>query len=240
MTSKLAYIDVDAHMPDGIWKEVEKLRSLDRERRCAILGENHSALTGLLFASVHLPGYPFPETCHSSRCVMPKTSRRAFELRVNKQLLPKGMNNKGSATNGQVLASYARWQQQLDADMPRFQPDGIFVGLGFDLHQDEVEIGDKRMGLGIRAKHYRRLLAGLPPTPGPVVLTLEGGYSKAGVEDGIFGALAGMVKFSLKNGQKRGRWAKGELATKRMHFNVSIAAHSCAQPSKRRRSSLMT
>ena len=30
--------------------------------------------------------------------------------------------------------------------MTSFQPDGLFVGLGFDLHQKEAEISDKKAG----------------------------------------------------------------------------------------------
>ena len=37
------YIDVDAHKPDGIWKEVEQLRGLEKKQRATVLGNQSEA-----------------------------------------------------------------------------------------------------------------------------------------------------------------------------------------------------
>merc|ERR1719149_357683 len=40
---KLAYIDIDAHKPEGIWKEVDHLCGLDSAKRKAVLNGNADA-----------------------------------------------------------------------------------------------------------------------------------------------------------------------------------------------------
>ena len=60
LAQKLAYIDVDAHKPDGVWKEVDHLSKLSRDDRAELLKGKPNACEGVLFASVHVEGYPNP------------------------------------------------------------------------------------------------------------------------------------------------------------------------------------
>jgi len=189
---RLAYIDIDAHRPDGIWKEVERLQST-RSNQIA-------ACDGVLFASIHVDGYPNPGNGEwtSAKCLLPKGPRKAFEVRVNEELL-KGVNEGGTAQNSEVLAAYGRWKDELLQDLEKFSPNALFIGLGFDLHKAEERIMDKREGIGLIARDYREILHGLAvvgDTSGPVVLTLEGGYTRRAIIDGMSGALAGLVALS--------------------------------------------
>lgn len=198
VSKKLAYIDVDAHKPDGIWKEVECMRSLAPERRAEILGGKPATCEGVLFASVHVNGYPNPgSNWTSASCILPKGPKKGFQVRIHEELLPKGVAEDGDTTNEEVLTIWDKWRGDVLEDLRRFKPDGIFIGLGFDLHQAEGRINDKREGLGISGQHYRELFAALPASAGrrngPLVLTLEGGYTKAAVVDGMRGTLEGLV-----------------------------------------------
>ena len=47
--------------------------------------------------------------------------------------------------------------------MTSFQPDGLFVGLGFDLHQTEAPISDKKAPAGRREGRPGRPWARGPP-----------------------------------------------------------------------------
>jgi len=248
---KVAYIDVDAHKPDGVWREIQRLRSLPAEALRRLLGRP-SACDGVLFSSVHVDGYPKPEglVWHSADCVLPKGSRAAFDVLVQEELL-KGVGEDGTATNVAVLAGFERWKKATLRKVRDFAPDGLFIGLGFDLHAAEEKVHDKRTGLGIRAQHYCSLLEELGAKPagagavaaaskssgrtGPMVLLLEGGYTKAGVVDGIRGTLEGMVRFSrarrlsqqklLDHGTKSGPQQKRRL---------SIMARKLAPQTKKR------
>eukprot|EP00931_Biecheleriopsis_adriatica_P054662 TRINITY_DN32190_c0_g1_i1.p1 TRINITY_DN32190_c0_g1~~TRINITY_DN32190_c0_g1_i1.p1 ORF type:complete len:518 (+),score=112.83 TRINITY_DN32190_c0_g1_i1:41-1555(+) len=195
-SERLAYIDIDAHKPDGVWKEVDHLSRLSRSRRTALLGaERSDACEGVSFASVHVDGYPNPGMSWTSAdCVLPKGCRRAFEVRVLEELLPPGMAQRGALRNDQVLKAFEQWREKVAKELQDFQPNGTFVGLGFDLHKSEAMVRDKICGLGISGQHYRKLLRSLPITAlrGPVVLTLEGGYTEAAVADGMAGVLAGL------------------------------------------------
>lgn len=233
---RLAYIDVDAHKPDGVWKEIEHLRSLDEEPRSRLLG--NGTCEGALFASVHLDGYPRDPKCKwiSSRCTLPSGPRKAFDVRVLEQLLPRGLDDDGKTPNEKLLCSYDRWQKRLSASLPRFQPDAVFVGLGLDLHVAEKEIGDKRQGVGVEAQHYRELLAGLEAR-GPVVLTLEGGYTRESVSDGIRGALVGLVEFSRRRGwrPKRGAATQHHRIPGKVRALVAQVQVGYARPCKKGR-----
>lgn len=199
-SKRLAYIDIDAHKPDGVWKEVDHLCRLGRDRRAAILGsEKADACEGILFASIHVDGYPNPGLQWTSAdCVLPKATRRAFEVRVHEELLSGGIAT-GALQNEDVWAAFGRWQSSLSKDTRTFRPNGIFVGLGFDLHKLEKRIGDKKAGVGLLGQHYFQLLRSLPASSlkGPFVLTLEGGYTQAAINDGIHGALSGLEALSV-------------------------------------------
>eukprot|EP00927_Polykrikos_kofoidii_P046677 TRINITY_DN40837_c0_g2_i1.p1 TRINITY_DN40837_c0_g2~~TRINITY_DN40837_c0_g2_i1.p1 ORF type:complete len:516 (-),score=52.90 TRINITY_DN40837_c0_g2_i1:340-1800(-) len=201
---RLAYIDVDAHKPDGIWKEVDHMRNLDGASRAQVLGT--SDCHGVLFASVHVDGYPNPggTLWTSARCVLPKGPRQAFEVRVHEKLL-RGVGEGGATSNSECLAAYARWKDGVLEDLASFRPNGLFIGLGFDLHMKEGRVNDKREGIGLSGHHYRELLRSclICRSTGPTVLTLEGGYTKAAVVDGVRGALAGMVDFSRSLSPRR-------------------------------------
>lgn len=189
---RLAYIDLDAHKPDGIWKEVQHFQNT-QIRRVA-------ACDGVLFASIHVDGYPNPGGVEwtSARCVLAKGPQKAFEVRVNEELL-KGVDEGGSASNSEVLDAFARWKGALAEDLEQFCPHALFIGLGFDLHKAEGRIMDKREGIGLVARDYKDILQGLAvgaDPSGPVVLTLEGGYTRAAMIDGMSGALAGLVALS--------------------------------------------
>merc|ERR1711959_53928 len=100
---------------------------------------------------------------------------------ILQELLPKGTGMDGTVKNSDVLASFARWEEALLGKCCRFRPDGLFIGLGFDLHAAEKCISKaKRPGIGLVGKHYSDLLAKLQLSSykGPMVLTLEGGYTK--------------------------------------------------------------
>merc|ERR1712176_433357 len=109
-------------------------------------------------------------------------------------------DEEGTTPNDAVLKAYEEWKNQALQGLQKFEPDGLFVGLGFDLHMLEERINDKRKGIGLSGKHYHEILEGLSASCpcGPVVLTLEGGYTKAAVKQGMKGTLAGMVAFSQK------------------------------------------
>lgn len=200
-----AYIDVDAHKPDGIWKELDRLRSLGKTQRTTLLGHAERC-EKVLFASIHLDAYPNPalegyvEKWSSVDQTIPKGVGNAFEVSVLEELLPQGTARDGTTTNEEVLECYHKFETTLRSRLKRLKPDGIFIGLGFDLHAAEKEIRkDKRVGIGIQAKNYRELIAALPSCglqPGPVVLTLEGGYTKEAIMDGMQGVLEGMVQMS--------------------------------------------
>lgn len=197
--SRLAYIDLDAHMPDGVWKEVDCLRGLSKERRKELFNGRPDACDGIVFASVHVDGYPNPSVdgWKSTVSVLPRGPRQAFEVRIHQELLPRGVCDGGTTLNKEVLTAFERWKGVTLRDLCKFKPDGVFFGLGFDLHRDEACISDKREGIGLTAKNYRDFLRRLPVNnSGPLVLTLEGGYTKAGVVDGMNGVLAGMVEHS--------------------------------------------
>lgn len=220
--SRPAYIDVDAHKPDGIWKEMERLRGLGKKQRTEMLGDADRC-EKVLFASVHIDSYPnpamVPETnpWNSVNQVFPKGPGKAFEVSLLEELLPKGTNEDGTTTNAEVLACYGRWQKCLLGKLHRFKPDGIFVGLGFDLHAAEKQISaDKRVGIGIEAKNYRDVIAGLRTSSnGPIVLTLEGGYTKEAVMDGMRGTLEGLAQLSRARGKERVLKATGSSLGKR-------------------------
>jgi len=221
--SRLAYIDVDAHKPDGIWKEMERLRGLGKEQRTMLLGQANRC-EEVLFASVHIDDYPNPEERHprdppdprfkwnSVDRVLAKETGKAFAVSVLEELLPKGIGldedgEDGPTTNKEVIACFDHWQKGLLRKLTRFKPNGIFVGLGFDLHALEKQIeASKRPGIGIEAKHYRALLAALPTSGlqnGPIVLTMEGGYTKDAVMDGMRGVLDGLVQLAHVRGKER-------------------------------------
>jgi len=219
---RLAYIDLDAHMPDGVWKEVDCLRGLSRERRKELFNGKADACEGVFFASVHVDGYPNPSEngWKSTVCVQPQGPRKAFEVRVHQELLPRGVADGGTTLNKEVLSAFERWKGGTLRDLCKFRPDGVFFGLGFDLHRDEACISDKRAGLGLTARNYRDFLRRLPVSANsvPLVLTLEGGYTKAGVVDGTEGVLAGMVEHSR--------------ACRRMH----LAKTKCSRAARPRKS----
>lgn len=228
VSKRLAYIDVDAHKPDGIWKEVECMRSLPPKQRAEILGGEPASCDGVLFASVHVNGYPNPgANWTSSSCVLPKGPKKGFQVRVHEELLPKGVAEDGDTPNEEVLKIWDRWQREVLEDVGRFKPDGIFIGLGFDLHEAEGRINDKREGIGISGRHYRELLAGLPASgsrrKGPLVLTMEGGYTKAAVVDGMRGTIEGLV--ALARGKTIG---KAEVASLSQRKKTNGKAESSA------------
>lgn len=241
-SSRLAYIDVDAHKPDGIWKEMERLRSLGNKQRAALLG-NAGQCEKVLFASVHIDSYPNPAVnpelnpWNSAYRVLPKCPGKAFEVSVLEELLPKGISEDGPATNAQLLACFRRWQERLLSTLHRFKPNGIFVGLGFDLHAAEKQISaDKRVGIGIEAKNYREVIAGLPTAGGgPIVMTLEGGYSKDAVMDGMHGALEGLVQLSRRRTKEKKALKTPARCLGKRKMSTSVA--ECEPTSKRRRSS---
>lgn len=220
VSKKIAYIDVDAHKPDGIWKEIECMRCLPAERRAEILGGKPATCEGVLFASVHVNGYPNPgSNWTSASCVLPKGPKKGFQVRIHEELLPKGVAEDGDTTNEEVLKLWDKWKGEVLEDMRAFNPDGIFVGLGFDLHKAEARINDKREGLGIEGQHYREFLAALPSHAGrrngPLVLTLEGGYTKAAVVDGMRGTLEGLVALARAGtGSKAGKAASAKSQAK--------------------------
>jgi len=236
--SRLAYVDVDAHKPDGIWQEVEHLRGLGKDRREAVLGDAE-ACKGVLFASVHIDAFPNPGAVWKSvDCVLPKGPRKAFDLHVLEELLPEGTCNTGTTTNTEVLACFDRWQKRLLKEVSAFKPNGLFVGMGFDLHAAEKQIRRyKRVGIGLVGKHYRDLLGALPDAglqPGPIVLTLEGGYSKDGVMDGMRGVLEGLVKLSCARARKtRGIRSSTKLWGRKRKRTAEFEAAAGAKKSKR-------
>jgi len=202
--SRLAYIDIDAHKPDGIWKEVEQLRGLGKQQRAELLGRPDQC-EKVFFSSVHIDAYPNPSSdfplCifpwNSVRTVLPKKPGKAFEVSILEELLPKGLGIEGKKKNKDFLEHYDGWQQCLKEGLRRFKPNGIFIGMGFDLHSKEKRVPvDKRPGIGIKAKHYTDLVASLPSRRGPVVLTMEGGYTKEAIMDGMEGILRGMEQLS--------------------------------------------
>lgn len=214
--SRIAYIDIDAHKPDGIWKEMQQLRGLGKEQRTMLLGKPNRC-EEVLFASVHIDDYPNPEEAkpedpqdpkfkwNSVDCILPKTSGKAFPVSVLEELLPRGLGEEGTINNDQVLERYQSWQNRLSRKLRLFKPNGIFVGMGFDLHISEKQIPlSKRPGIGMESKHYREVLASLPASSlknSPVVLTLEGGYTKEAVMDGMRGVLDGLVDFANARGK---------------------------------------
>lgn len=201
LSQRLAYIDVDAHKPDGVWKEVDHLSKLGNDKRLALLGSQAKSCEGVLFASIHVDGYPKPDNISwsSAASIINKSPKRAFDIRVHEELLPKSMCTR-SVHNGRILGSFDRWENKVSSDLRCFKPNGTFVGLGFDLHRAEKNVNDKAEGLGITRKHYRKVLRNLPVSAlqGPVVLTLEGGYTEAALKDGIHGALEGLEGLSRK------------------------------------------
>eukprot|EP00928_Gymnodinium_smaydae_P033588 TRINITY_DN24016_c0_g3_i1.p1 TRINITY_DN24016_c0_g3~~TRINITY_DN24016_c0_g3_i1.p1 ORF type:complete len:481 (-),score=48.57 TRINITY_DN24016_c0_g3_i1:235-1518(-) len=240
-SNRLAYIDVDAHKPDGIWREVERLRGLGKQRRTHLLG-NADRCENVLFASVHIDAFPNPGVQWKSvDTVLPKKPGKAFDVHVVEELLPEGTHKDGTTLNAEVLEGFNRWRNTVQTKLARVKPNGLFVGLGFDLHKDEKQIRNhKRVGLGISRKDYRDFIGALPAAgvqPGPVVLTLEGGYTKEAVVDGMKGTLEGLVKFSrAQRGDVRGVAVKASVQVhtipKRSHSQQRVQARSA----KRRRS----
>merc|ERR1711981_591372 len=112
----------------------------------------------MLFASVHVDGFQNPgnNSWNSADCTIPKGHKRAFEVRVCEELLPPGVAT-GSLQNEVVLAAFERWGGAVSKQLHSFKPNGVFVGLGFDLHKFEQRIGDKEFGLGIEGQHYNKL-----------------------------------------------------------------------------------
>lgn len=234
MSQRLAYIDVDAHKPDGVWKEVDHLCTLGTARRAAVLNGQPDSCQGLLFASLHVNGYPNPNNhWESVSCGIPKSHKRAFDIMVQEELLPPGVAT-GELENEAVLNAFKRWQNAYTQDLRSLRPDGLFVGLGLDLHKHEKRIGDKAVGLGLQRQHYRKLIQDLPTTAlkGPVVLTLEGGYTKAGVIDGMLGVLSGLEALSHK--AKAARRISGSWLHKVRQKCSRKAPVSAAVSSKRR------
>lgn len=200
VSQKMAYIDVDAHKPDGVWKEVDHLCNLGSTARANVFNGNADACQGVMFASVHVDGYPKPDGVvkpdrewRSVTQTIPQGHRRAFPVWIQEELLPAEVAT-GTLKNEVVLDAFARWRTAVAVDLRSFKPDGLFIGLGFDLHKFEKEIGDKPVGMGLTRQHYSRLIQDFPSSSlkGPVVLTLEGGYTKAGVVDGILGVISGL------------------------------------------------
>ncbi|CAE7220354.1 unnamed protein product, partial [Symbiodinium necroappetens] len=138
---RLAYVDIDAHMPDGVWKEVDHFSKLKKDQRDFLIGKRNSC-TGILFSSIHIDGYPNQgSSWHSVK----QNLKRSFEVRVRDTLLPRSVTQgTASSANQGLITRYQRWCNTLDKEMTSFQPDGLFVGLGFDLHQKEAEISDKK------------------------------------------------------------------------------------------------
>jgi len=236
LSQRLAYIDVDAHKPDGVWKEVDHLCTLNNARRTAVLKGRPDSCEGVLFGSVHVDGYPKPHASWQSvSSAIPKSHRRAFEIRVHEELLPPGIAT-GCIKNDVVLDAYQHWRIDVTKDIRDFKPSGLFVGLGFDLHKLEKQIGDKEVGIGLEGKHYRKLIQDLPSSVlrGPVVLTLEGGYTKAGVVDGMLGVLSGLERLSIKASKRQDKKRK-QLSTPRMHkIRLRMAEKLKSSPSKRK------
>jgi len=201
LSQRLAYIDIDAHKPDGVWKEVDHLCSLGFARRAVVLDDKPDACEGVLFASVHVSGYPnqFYNPWNSVTCTIPKGHRRAFPLWIQEELLPAEVAT-GTLKNEVVLDAFERWRTAVGVDLRSLKPNGLFIGLGFDLHKFEKEIGDKHVGIGLMRQHYRKLIQDFPSSAlkGPVVLTLEGGYTKAGIMDGMLGVLSGLEVLSRR------------------------------------------
>ncbi|CAE7034856.1 unnamed protein product [Symbiodinium natans] len=196
---RLAYVDVDAHMPDGVWREVDHFSKLQKDQRDFLLGKRGSC-TGILFSSIHIDGYPNPgSSWHSVKRNLHR--QRAFEVRVRDTLLPQSVTRgTASSKNEGLITRYQRWRNELDKEMKSFLPDGLFVGLGLDLHQKESRISDKKVGRGLCKPQYRSLFSGFRlPKKAPVVLMLEGGYTKEGVEDGISGTLAGLESLAARS-----------------------------------------
>jgi acetoin utilization deacetylase AcuC-like enzyme len=205
ISNKLAYIDIDAHKPDGVWKEVDHLCQLGAARRAAVLNGKPDACKGVYFASLHVNGYPNPnQNWQSVACNIPKGNRRAFDVTVQEELLPPGVAT-GEVKNEVVLGAFKRWRTSVSAELRTIKPNGLFVGLGLDLHEYEKHVGDKEVGIGLRRQHYHKLIHGLPRSvlKGPMVLTLEGGYTKAGVIDGMLGVVSGLEALSAKARQSR-------------------------------------
>jgi len=201
-SQKLAYVDIDAHKPDGVWMELDNLCKSGRTRRAAVFNGKSDVCEGVFFTSMHLDGYPKKSGYHdwqSVTCTIPKGPKRAFEVRLNEELLPKGVTTGDIKTNDVVLDAFARWNSAVEAELLSFEPNGVFVGLGFDLHKCEEHV-DKQIGLGLDRRQYRKLMQDFPTTAltGPVVLTLEGGYTKAGVTDGMLGVISGLDALARK------------------------------------------
>eukprot|EP00439_Symbiodinium_sp_Y106_P025246 s7982_g3.t1 len=199
---RLAYVDIDAHMPDGVWKEVDHFSKLKKDQRDFLIGKRNSC-TGILFSSIHIDGYPNQgSSWHSVK----QNLKRSFEVRVRDTLLPRSVTQgTASSANQGLITRYQRWCNTLDKEMTSFQPDGLFVGLGFDLHQKEAQISDKKVGRGICRVHYEAFFANFSrlPEKAPMVLMLEGGYTKQGVEDGILGTLQGLKVLAQRKGAKK-------------------------------------
>jgi len=199
---RLAYVDIDAHMPDGVWKEVDHFSKLKKDQRDFLIGKRNSC-TGILFSSIHIDGYPNQgSSWHSVK----QNLKRSFEVRVRDTLLPRSVTQgTASSANQGLITRYQRWCNTLDKEMTSFQPDGLFVGLGFDLHQKEAQISDKKVGRGICRVHYEAFFANFSrlPEKAPMVLMLEGGYTKQGVEDGILGTLQGLKVLAQRKGTKK-------------------------------------
>lgn len=202
MSQKLAYIDVDAHKPDGVWMELDNLCKSSRTRRAAVFNGKPDVCEGVFFTSMHLDGYPKKSGYHdwqSVTCSIPKGPKRAFEVRLNEELLPKGVTTGETKSNDVVIEAFERWNTAVSKELRSFKPNGVFVGLGFDLHKCEEHV-DKQIGLGLDRRQYRKLIHDFPSAAlsGPVVLTLEGGYTKTGVTDGMLGVISGLDALARK------------------------------------------
>merc|ERR1712227_338107 len=127
------------------------MSKLGKAQLSSLLGRPHDECSGVILGSVHLNGYPNPGDTEwvSTQCTLPRGGRRQFDVRVNEEVLPEGLAIGGDTKNADVLAAYQRWQRSMFKDLRAFQPGGIFVGLGFDLHQSESKLTDKRVGMGI-------------------------------------------------------------------------------------------
>lgn len=146
-------------------------------------------------------------------------------MRVHEELLPEGIAT-GALRNEDIWNAFDRWHVSVSKDIRSFHPNGVFIGLGFDLHKSEKRIADKKAGVGITGQHYFKLLRSLPASvlKGPFVLTLEGGYTHAAIVDGIHGALSGLE--ALSAGRTLGNSIQRAF-TKKMKRTPASAKSKC-------------
>jgi len=204
-----------------------------------VLNGNADACKGVLFASAHIDGYPNPgnQGWKSVSCPIPKGHKRAFEIKLREELLPSGVTEDGEFQNDVVLSAFNRWKTEVAVDLHNFNPDGIFIGLGLDLHKYEKRI-EKAIGIGLEREHYCRFFKDLPTAAlnaGPVVLTLEGGYTKFSVADGIAGVIEGLEELSLRRKRAEHVASSAQRAKKRISVCVRrLSTSALLKPSKRK------